>query len=332
VDVQALIRDLVAPHIVQDSTPFQAQYVAAVDAAIGEAVRALLHHPSFQSLESNWLGIRWLVNTLDLDEAVRLELFDVSRDELRVDLGAAQGELDRSGLARALISRSSGEDKVPWSLLVGHFTFGESEEDIALLAALGAIAQQVGAPWIAAADATLLGCTSLVQTPEPMDWKPLAGEAAGRWQKLRESPMAAWIGLAHPRVLLRLPYGPATDEIELFEFDERAAARDHESLLWGNPAIVCALLLGQAFMRSGWDMEPGDEVEIDDLPALIVDRDGEKGLQPCAEVLLSDRAAQVILQTGVMPLLGFRNRNAARLMRFQSIADPPQPLAGPWTR
>jgi len=77
-------------------------------------------------------------------------------------------------------------------------------------------------------------------------------------------------------------------------------------------------------------MEPGDELEVEDLPAHSYDDDGEKRLQPCAETTLVDRAAEAILEAGLMPLLSYKNRNAMRVMRFQSIAKPAQALSGPW--
>ena len=51
---------------------------------------------------------------------------------------------------------------------------------------------------------------------------------------------------------------------------------------------------------------------------------------PCAEVVLSDRAAEIILDGGLMPVLSLRDQDVVRLARFQSIADPLAPLAGRW--
>jgi hypothetical protein len=47
-------------------------------------------------------------------------------------------------------------------------------------------------------------------------------------------------------------------------------------------------------------------------------------------VLLTERAGEAISGRGLMPLLSYKNRNAVRLMRFQSIAAPFSPLAGAW--
>jgi len=45
---------------------------------------------------------------------------------------------------------------------------------------------------------------------------------------------------------------------------------------------------------------------------------------------VNDRAGQALLERGLIPLLSSKNRNAIRVMRVQSIADPAQPLSGPW--
>jgi type VI secretion system protein ImpC len=109
-------------------------------------------------------------------------------------------------------------------------------------------------------------------------------------------------------------------------------APEHDAYLWGSPAIACAELVGQGFCERGWETEPGDCLEVDDLPGYVPVGAGEGPMQACAESFLSERAAEALLRRGMMPIVSLRNRNAARLVRFQSIADPPAPLAGPWGR
>jgi hypothetical protein len=51
-------------------------------------------------------------------------------------------------------------------------------------------------------------------------------------------------------------------------------------------------------------------------------------VKPCAEAVLLDRAVEGILDFGIMPLQSFADRGSIRLVRLQSIADPPASLAG----
>ena len=68
-------------------------------------------------------------------------------------------------------------------------------------------------------------------------------------------------------------------------------------------------------------------LEIDDLPAHTYRDGGEARMQACAEAFLGERAVAALLGRGVMPLVSARDRNAVRVPRLQSLADPPTELA-----
>lgn len=307
-DISALLKHVVAPHITPAVDPRLPRQAAAAQQTAGQRLRDLLHEPGFQRLEAAWRAVHRLVHSVE-SEDVTVSLLDVSRQELAVDLAAGP---DGCALHRRL-----GDAHPAWSLLIADEFFGPAADDVAQLAALGAIASQTGAPLIAGADPQI-------------DWAALSETDAARWQSLRHSPAAGWIGLALPRWLLRLPYGPKTNPVESFPFDEFAATRPHEAYLWGNPAYACALLAAAAFRDRGADMALGDVVEIDRLPCHTYREEGEARMQPCAEVFLSERLGTTLLGRGLIPLASSRDRNAIRVLRFQSIADPPAALAGPW--
>lgn len=310
--VDAFIRNIIAPHIVPDHGTQQAALVASVDSATAAEMRALLHEPAFQSMEAAWRGVQWLISSLELDETLELHLFDVSREELLADVVASQGQLAQTGLHRALVDRWRNVPGAQgWTALTALYSFGPSDADIGLLAALGLLAAQAGGPLLAAGNPSLaLG-----------DAATLTG-----WQSLRQSEAAPWIGLAAPRVLLRLPYGKRSDPCSAFAFEEFPGTPEHHHFLWGAGSLAIAVLLGRAFTQRGWAFEPGDEREIGDLPAYHFTRDGESEMLACAESYLGEQAGQALLEAGLMPVLSHKNRNAVTVMRFQSIAEPAAPL------
>jgi type VI secretion system protein ImpC len=189
------------------------------------------------------------------------------------------------------------------------------------------VASQAGGPFLAGAEPAIAGTTSFADHPDPTDW---AIPEPSPWLALRKSPLAAWVGLAAPRILLRVPYGRGREETEDFAFEELSSPPVHEELLWGSAGFAAASLLARSFAESGEDMEPGDVLDLDDRPACAVGRGDEQRLVPAAEAFLSERAADAMLGRGLMPLLSWRDRNAARLVRFQSLALPPAPLRGRW--
>ena len=330
--LQHFIQDVVGPYIVPETDPFQPQYVAAVDEVISEQMRAMLHHADFQSLEALWRSVHGMVTGLELGQELKLYLLDVTRHELEEDIKSTQGQLEQSGLFRRLAENDTDISGCkPWSMLVGDYTFMPDVESLSLLAALGGISSRASSPFLAAADASILGCSSVTDTPDPRDWKKTDQDAEQAWRTLRQSSVARWIGLAHPRLLLRLPYGKDSDALDYFEFEEVRQPREHEAYLWGNPAFACATLIARSYQANGWSMVLGDIMDLDNLPAHTFRDDDETQMMACAEEFLTERAAEAMLDRGVMPLISYRNRNAVRLMRFQSIAEPLKMLAGPWT-
>jgi type VI secretion system protein ImpC len=324
-DWNALIRRIVAPHLVPREDPEQAELLAIVDEATSVQMRVLLHHPAFQALEAAWRGLHFLVRRLDTDSGLKLFLLDISKEELAADL--AEEDLGTSTLYQLLVEQTVGTPgAAPWAVLVGLYAFDQRPADVGLLGRLSLLAHASNAPFLAEARPALVGCRSLAETPDPRDWQPPRDTEA--WQALRALPEAAWLGLAVPRVLLRLPYGSDTSPVEPFDFEEIAEDTGHEAYLWGNPGLFCAYLLGAASNRAGWDLHPGTVQEIDGLPLVV--RKQHDDVLPCAEVVLTDRAAAAVLNHGIIPLRSVKDREVVMVTQFQSVAEPARPLAGRW--
>jgi type VI secretion system protein ImpC len=327
-DIRRFVSSLIEPHLVPATDPQQPQLVATVDDAIAATMRRILHDAGFRALEAAWRGVRWLVDGLETDEQLQLSVLDVSRQELLQDQRDAAGDASRSALHAILVERDAATlGGQPWSALVCDCSFAPGAEDAGLLGGLADVAAAAGGPILAAASPAAAGCPSLLTARDPREWSAPDDE---HWRALRASSRASWIGLALPRILLRRPYGRRSEPVESFDFEELGASAGHEQYLWGNASFACAMLLGMAFTERQWSMEPGDVLEIGDLPTCTRDEDGERRLVPCAEVLLNDRAVDAMLARGLMPLQSHASANVARLARFQSIADPPTPLSGPW--
>ncbi|MFZ2896568.1 MAG: type VI secretion system contractile sheath large subunit, partial [Saprospiraceae bacterium] len=232
-------------------------------------------------------------------------------------------------LAEQTVETFGGE---PWAVLAGNYTFDQSSEDVALLGRMAKIAKTAGAPFISAARDTVLGCESLAGTPNPEDWeKSTDTENSQAWEVLRKLPESSYIGLAMPRFLLRLPYGKETDAIEGFAFEEFPDSPNHNHYLWGNPSFTCVYLLGQTFAQCGWGFQSGIAQDIEGLPLHVYKYKDESLTKPCAEVVFTEQAVEIIMDKGIMPLLSYKNQDTIRIARFQSLAYPSTNLFARWT-
>ena len=303
------IRSLVAPHIVAGDDPRLPQFLSAVDAAIADTMRSLLHEAAFQRLEATWRGIQWLLaRTGEIDEGnLEVSLLHLTREELIV-----QAHPD-SALDLRLEPR--GADATPWSLILADFAFGPSEGDMETLRNLGKLLGRLGIPMVAASQGALVGCDGASAEADPRNWTGLSVDVARLWDEVRTMPEGRFLGLTWPRLILRLPYGKKSDPIEAFEFEEMPADHAHEDYLWGTGAFAAALTMVRTYLGRS----DGLEGDIGDLPAFTYMDHGEPALKPCAEFNITERAVDRVLAHGIMPLVSYRNRNAVRLIRLQSI-------------
>ena len=314
--VDRFIRQLVGEQL----TPAPAPEAAAGSNAAAEALlRHVLRDPAWRHLESAWRAVDRFVRELDMaDGEVRLELFDCRADELLADLGASAGDPAHAALTSALKGDGRGCD-----LVVSLEEFGASLAELSLLGGLAAIATAQGAVLLAGAAPVL----AAVAASE--DAQVLASQESRVWRALRESALAPRLGLTFPRLLARLPYGPRTDPVAAFAFDELAdagAAPLHDLLVWRSAALDAALLLAQGHGQGGVETI----VQMNDLPA-FVDRSGdEPRLQAVAEAYLGEREVNALQAAGLITLQSDRRVPNARVSGWHSIAAGGGDLAGSW--
>ena len=325
---EGFLRELVESSVKVVNDSDEPELVEAVDTATGALMRSILQNPAFKKLESAWRALYFLVRNLETGTKLKLYLLDISKDELVADLGSSEDLLE-TGIYDVLVDQTAGTPGAePWAVVCGNFGFDASLEDMEALGRLALITAQSGATFLSYARPGFLGVESV---SEISDHRLLTETPKGVGvDQLRALPESEYVGLATPRFLLRLPYGSDTNEIESFEFEEFPGELDHEAYLWGNPAFICALLLGKSFAEEGWNFRASANLEVDSLPLHTFEEDGAFEIKPCAEVLLSERAAEAIMEQGVMPLLSMKGSDAVRVARFQSIVAPPKALRGRW--
>ncbi|MFH1216402.1 MAG: type VI secretion system contractile sheath large subunit [Pseudomonadota bacterium] len=329
-ELSSFLGQIVGPHLVKELSG-QEELTYAVDQAVSEVMRAILHHPEFQELEATWRSVDFLIRRLNTGEDLSIHLFDISRDEFKQDLSSSN-DPRKTALYRSFVEHATEQfGGTPFAALIGLYEFGPAVPDIALLGRMATIAGLAGAPFITGARDSFLGTPSLAATPDPSSWQKLPDEEAMLWRALRHSPQACWLGLCLPRFLLRLPFGEKTDPTETFDFEEFPGLPQHQSYLWANSAIACALLLGKSYTAEGWEMRAALQQDMENLPLHIYTDKGETDITPCAEVVFTERAASHIMELGFMPLLSFINQDRARLGRFQSVSAGSSRLDGRWS-
>jgi type VI secretion system protein ImpC len=318
--IDELLKQIVGPHIVPEKDPRQDAMVATLDEVLSMALRAVLHHPDFQTLEALWRSIDFLVRRLETSSHLQIVLYDITAEEVAADLSSEE-DLEDTGLFKLLVEQPPLDaHQGALSAVIANYTFEMTPPHADLLGRIAKIAAQGQWPFIAALGAD---CLDLKFD----DLHPLVKDS---WDPLKELPEAAYLGLTVPRFMLRMPYGKKTDPIDPFDFEEFTPQTGLRSMLWGNSAIIVGLLLGEGFSKQGQAIELGSIMTVGDIPFhYYTDADGDQTALPCTERLIPVSKAEKIMAQRLMPMLSIQGRPEIRLGSFQAVGGGL--LAGCWT-
>jgi type VI secretion system protein ImpC len=296
----ALLRDVVGPFIVPAARPEKAPLLAALDAALADGMRAVLHQPDFQTAESLWRGVDFLLRRLETGPMLHVQLIDVSAEEFAADLSAVD-DLADSGLHELLVSQPAQARDGGYTYIAGLYQFEATPPHTELLGRMARIAAAAGATFL-----TSMSVDDLSDARRPPH--PLVATALRALQAL---PEAARLVLLGPRFLLRHPYGKRSDPITAFAFEEFTAADGLSGLLWGHPALLAlTVLAGQ-----------GGTPVVDDLPFhCFIDTDGDSTALPCTERFLSTAAVSTLAGWGVGALVAHKGEARVRLSGLAGVA------------
>lgn len=301
--------------------------VAAIDKILSDQINAILHHPDFQALEASWRGLHDMVFGTETGPRLKLRLLNVSKKELLKDLETAVDH-DTSALFKKVYEEEYGTfGGNPYSLLIGDYTFGRHPQDIALLQRISKVAAVAHAPFIAAASPSMFGMSSFMELGLPRDMSKIFESAEMvTWRSFRDSEDSRYVSLVLPRYAARLPYGPNTNPVEAFNFEEDVDGKDHGKYLWANAAYQLGLRITDAFAKYSWTtairgVEGGGKVENMTAHTFKTD-EGDVALKCPTEVLVTDRREKELNDLGFIAVVNSKGSNFASFFGGQTVNKP----------
>jgi type VI secretion system protein ImpC len=303
--------------------------IAGIDRAMTAQINAVLHAPAFQALEASWRGLWMLALQADGEAGLKVKVLNIGKRELSRTLRKFRGNAwDQSPLFKLVYEEEYGQfGGEPLGMLVGDYGFDHRPDDVALLADIAKIAAAAHCPFVSSAEPSLLRMETWAEAANPRDLTRIFRTPEYvSWQALREQEDTRYIGLCMPRFLARLPYGPDTDPLDAFDFNEATEGGDNTGLLWGNAAFAFAANVARAFVEYGWcvrirGVDRGGIVS--GLPVLRhPTADGDVDRRTVTEICLSERRDAELSSCGLIPLVHRKNSDVAAFLSAQSLQKP----------
>jgi len=127
--------------------------IVEIDKKLSKQLDAIMHQSAFQKLESAWRGLKFVVDRTNFRENIKIELLNVSKDDLIADFEDAP-EVTKSGLYKTAYTAEYGTfGGKPFGAIFSNYEFGPGAQDMELPAS------SIGAACFAKAAACIKACS-----------------------------------------------------------------------------------------------------------------------------------------------------------------------------
>ncbi len=326
--VEALIRELVVNQSDVDKIDRKIvdAMIAELDQRIGRQVDKIMHHESFQKMESAWRGLQYLVDHTDFRENIKVHIMQATKEELLADFEDAS-EIFTSGYYRHIYTAEYGTfGGKPFGAIVGNYEFGCGARDLALLKNLASVSAMAHAPFLTGVDPEMFeqDAQDFTNMPYLKDLEALfEGPRYIKWKSFRESDDARNVGLAMPRFLLRAPYKAEEGGVKSFAYTEEVP--DHKDYSWGNAVFALASRVADSFAKYRWCpniIGPTSGGAVEDLPIHNYEAMGDIHTKIPTEVLLSERREFELSEQGFIALTMRKDSDNACFFSANSAQKP----------
>lgn len=299
--------------------------IAEATSKLCNQIDEILHHPTFQAIESAWRSLKFVIDRAEFNENILVEMLNVSKQDLLEDFQDSP-EIPKSGMYKVVYSVEYGQfGGKPYGFIVGNYEFDNSPRDVGLLSDCAAVAAMAHAPFIAAASSKFFGLDDFLLLPHLSEISAIfEAPQYTKWRAFRDTDDSRYLGLCLPRFLLRLPYGPNSVRVDAFEYEERVVG-DHTAYLWGNAAFALATRVAEAFARYRWCLHiagPSGGGTVEDLPLHEYETMGAIQTKIPTEVMITERREFQLAESG---FIGFTYRRDTENACFFSVNSAQRP-------
>ncbi len=301
-------------------------YIATIDEKISRQLDAIIHHPSFQKIESAWKGLKFLVDRCDFRANIKIDLLDVSKEDLQLDMEEAP-DTTQCGLYKHIyIDEYDTPGGEPVTSIISNYEFDASAQDVSLLSEISRVSASAHCPFIASVGVRFFGKDSIDELPKINDLSNYMDRAEYiRWKGFRDSEDSRYVGLTLPRFLLRMPYGKDGQPVRTFNYEEDVSGNTHENYLWCNASFAFAANLARSFKENGWVVNirgPESGGKVDDLPIHLYDQGRGLESKIPTEILIPETRELEFANLGFIPLSYYKNSDFACFFSANSVQKP----------
>ncbi len=307
------------------------QQIARIDQLLQRQLDEVLHHSSFQALESAWSGCRYLLEQLAFDPQVKVKLLDVSWRELHRDLTRAIDVEESDIFAKVYSTEFGTPGGEPFGVMlcnqdIGLNPMSQGVDDLLVLQGLAAVGAASFTPFIFNASPSLLDLEDFSGLHTGLDLENTYRQARfTKWNALRQQEDVRFIGLALPGVFIRKPYKFSRLRVDRFVYAEQV--RGERDYLKVGAIFPLGAVIARCFIHTGWLAEItgkryfGGGV-VPNLNIHTSDVDNQPVMS--SQVMIPDALERSLSELGFIPLCYSAHAGSGVFYSTSTLQHPPQ--------
>lgn len=310
------------------------QSISDIDHLINDLINEIIHNEKFQTLESSWRGLWYLVVQSYGANNIKIKALDVNWQETVRDLSRSI-EFDQSLLFKKIYSDEYGTPGgEPYGVLIADYEISHKitkrhpADDISTLENISQIAAAAFSPFICSSSYELFGLDDFSALGQPLEFEKIFSQNEYiKWNSFRQKPDSKFIGLTIPRILMRKPYRTSPGSYKGLFFYDKTNDSGKNGYLWGNACYAFASVLIREFANVGWfghirgvprNMIGGGLVT--NLSSAYFETDADNiALKPVTDVLITDAQERILSDLGFIPLCQSYDSPFAAFFSNQSV-------------
>jgi type VI secretion system protein ImpC len=299
--------------------------IAHLDSEINILLNQALHNPDYQKLEGSWLGLKYMLSNIELNESLKLRILNANFKEVSEDVVRAM-DFDQSFLFQKLYEEEYGSyGGNPYTCLLIDQYITKDAQNIAYLHKLAEVVSAAHIPTSLGIDPSVFDIESYEYLHKPrIISKIFELPELIKFRSFRERDEARYVSFVLPRFMSRVPYGPKTEPIEGLNFTEEAC--DHTKFSWSNSVYVYGAKIGHSFGMYSWFASiigPENGGMVTNLPVYVFQsRDGDKCIKCPTETAITDRREKELSEQGFIALCHCKDTDYSVFFSGQSANKP----------
>ena len=303
--------------------------IYALNSKLSLQIDEVIHHSSFNQLESRWLGLYQTIMNADSNPLVKYMLFEVDYKEIDRDLTRVV-EFDQSKIFDLIYSKQIGTyGGDPVSVIIIDREFGSDNKSVDIIGRLAGIAAASHAPMFCTSSPSMFNIEDFSQINNARDISKLFQVVSKMsWMSFRNSEDSRYVGMIAPsKILARAPISIENNPADGIDYNESVDPNNRNDYVWKSSVYLLLDLMIRSYNKYGTHSNcigvSNSGGVVEDLPVHVyIKKEGFLAMKCPTEAAITERRERELNKQGFIVICNAKSTNRCVVFSLPSCNLP----------